>query len=37
VLVLIVMFLPRGLAGIGRSVREAWRPGARQRHAQGTG
>lgn len=28
VLVLIVMFLPRGLAGVGRSVREAWR-GAR--------
>lgn len=27
VLVLIVMFLPRGLAGIGRSVREAWRAG----------
>jgi branched-chain amino acid transport system permease protein len=25
VLVLIVMFAPRGLAGIGRSVREAWR------------
>ena len=25
VLVLIVMFLPRGLAGIGRHVREAWR------------
>ena len=25
VLVLIVMFAPRGLAGIGRSVRELWR------------
>jgi branched-chain amino acid transport system permease protein len=25
VLVLIVMFLPRGLAGMGRSVRDAWK------------
>jgi branched-chain amino acid transport system permease protein len=29
VLVLIVMFLPRGLAGMGRSVRELWRGGGR--------
>jgi branched-chain amino acid transport system permease protein len=29
VLVLIVMFLPRGLAGIGQQVRDAWRGGRR--------
>jgi branched-chain amino acid transport system permease protein len=37
VLVLIVMFLPRGLAGIGRSVREAWRAGRTDRGTRGDG
>jgi len=27
VLILIVLFLPRGLSGVGRHVRAAWRPG----------
>ena len=30
VLIVIVMFLPRGIAGIGRSVRETWRAGGRR-------
>jgi branched-chain amino acid transport system permease protein len=27
VLILIVLFVPRGLSGVGRDVRAAWRPG----------
>jgi branched-chain amino acid transport system permease protein len=37
VLVLIVMFAPRGLAGIGRSVRDAWRASRGTRDDAGAG